>query len=231
MWKQQLYNMLDHGVDRTFLRVIAMWPLWGFSGCCRVTAWSRRALERWQASSMRLQPRELVIREGFEVLNFLGLGNIREQEDGRIAERWMNRSLLYLNACHKSARIWSERVQPREASSSMFYVWPTHRQALEVAYLILSPMKCGLLVITNFYNYDVDFAERLFAVFSKPYTTLVFCECKASSFRFLCMSLFYNCLMITLKIDPWVRRVVRRKWGEPLILFSGPQPEGGETFW
>lgn len=44
--------------------------------------WSWGALERCEASSSRIQPGQSVVREEFEVLYFLGLGNIRGQKVG-----------------------------------------------------------------------------------------------------------------------------------------------------
>lgn len=58
MWKQHFYSELVHGVDRTFLRVIATWPQWGSSGCCQIASW-------WW---------EYVVREESETFLFLGLG-------------------------------------------------------------------------------------------------------------------------------------------------------------
>lgn len=77
-------------------------------------------------------------------------------------------------------------------------------------------MTCEMwfVIITNLHDCDMGWAERTDAVFGKLDVALVFHEWKASSFGFTHFSLSYCCLMTILKIAGWVRRIVRRKWGE-----------------
>lgn len=145
--------MLVYGVDRTFLRVIAIWPLRGSSGCCRRDG---VPLKGGRPPHRGFNQGELVVRE-FEVLHFLVLGDIRREEGGELQkDRWIGLYYIHRIDAIRMLGIKTEKSQPEEVFSSLFSLWPTHRQVPEMAGLIVSPIKCGLFVMTNVSDCGVD---------------------------------------------------------------------------
>lgn len=181
MWKWHFYSVLVHGVDRTFRRVIATWPQWGFSGCCQITAWSWGVLSQgnmWLGKSLRL----FIL--GAWVLS--GERKVGEWQKGR----WISPVVEQLpQEC--SAQGWNAQRFPLYSMCGLLIgPWDdrTHFIAHEMWLVITLPWVWCC------------WAERIFAICGKLCTALVFYKCKASSFRSICVHLFYYCLMTTLRI-------------------------------
>lgn len=184
MWKQHFYSELVHGVDRTFLRVIATWLQWGSSGCCQITAWSWGVLSQgnmWLGKSLRL------FIFGAWVIS-------RERKVGEWQkDRWLSPHYSQTTV----TRVLCTRTE-QPAFSSLLNMWPTHgslrwqvsfyRPWNVVSNNSLAWVWCG-------------WAERIFAIFGKLCTALVFYKGKAFSFGSICVHLFYSCLMVPLRID------------------------------
>lgn len=116
--------MLVYGVDRTFLRVIAIWPLRGSSGCCRRDG---VPLKGGRPPHRGFNQGELVVRE-FEVLHFLALGDIRREKGELQRDRWIGLYYIHRIDAIRMLGIKTEKAQPEEVFSSLFSLWPTQRQ-------------------------------------------------------------------------------------------------------
>lgn len=98
-----------------------------------------------------------MVREEFEVLHFLALGDIRREKGGELQkDRWLGLHYIHRIDPIRMLGIKTEKAQPKEAFSSLFSLWPTHRQVPEMAGLIVLPIKCGLFVTTSVSDCGLD---------------------------------------------------------------------------
>lgn len=83
-----------------------------------------------------------MVREEFEVLYFLGLGNIRGQKVGEFQKGRRIGPHDIRAVTIRALGVRTEEAQPEEVFSSLFHLRPTHRQVPKMAGLILSFFEC-----------------------------------------------------------------------------------------